>query len=161
MSSIMRSKVDKVNQKPSSPAVEVLERVHDIMHLYRSTQQRSLRAGPHDLAHMEIKVLGFFARRPGATQSDLAAHSGRDKAQLARLVRGLRDRGLLEAVADEADKRSSRLSLSEEGKAMFAALHVHDGALAEAALAGIPEAERATLLDLLARVRANLESGQG
>jgi DNA-binding MarR family transcriptional regulator len=161
MSSIMRNKVDKVNQKPPSPALEVLERVHDIMHLYRSAQQRSLRAGPHDLAHMEIKVLGFFGRRPGATQSDLAAHSGRDKAQLARLVRGLRDRGLLEAVADEADKRSTRLSLSEEGKAMFAALHVHDGALAEAALAGIPDAERATLLDLLARVRANLESGQG
>jgi len=157
----MRNKVDKVNQRPPSPALEVLERVHDIMHLYRSAQQRSLRAGPHDLAHMEIKVLGFFARRPGATQSDLAAHSGRDKAQLARLVRGLRDRGLLEAVADEADKRSTRLSLSEEGKAMFAALHVHDGALAEAALAGIPDAERATLLDLLARVRANLEAGQG
>jgi DNA-binding MarR family transcriptional regulator len=157
----MRNKVDKVNQKIPSPALEVLERVHDIMHLYRSAQQRSLRAGPHDLAHMEIKVLGFFARRPGATQSDLAAHSGRDKAQLARLVRGLRDRGLLEAVADEADKRSTRLSLSEEGKAMFAALHVHDGALAEAALAGIPEAERATLLDLLARVHANLEAGQG
>jgi DNA-binding MarR family transcriptional regulator len=156
----MRNKVDKVNQKDPSPALEVLERVHEIMHLYRSAQQRSLRAGPHDLAHMEIKVLGFFARRPGATQSDLAAHSGRDKAQLARLVRGLRDRGLLEAVADEADKRSTRLSLSEEGKAMFAALHVHDGALAEAALAGIPETERATLLDLLARVHANLEAGQ-
>jgi len=67
----------------------------------------------------------------------------------------------VEAVADEADKRSTRLSLSEEGKPMFAALHVHDGALAEAALAGIPDAERATLLDLLARVRANLEAGQG
>jgi DNA-binding MarR family transcriptional regulator len=157
----MRKLVDKVNQNPPSPALEVLERVHAIMHLYRSAQQRSLRAGPHDLAHMEIKVLGFFARRPGATQSDLAAHSGRDKAQLARLVRGLRDKGLLEAVADEADKRSTRLSLSEEGQAMFAALHVHDGALAEAALAGIPEAERATLLDLLARVHANLEAGQG
>lgn len=157
----MRKIVDKVNQNPPSPALEVLERVHEIMHLYRSAQQRSLRAGPHDLAHMEIKVLGFFARRPGATQSDLAAHSGRDKAQLARLVRGLRDRGLLEAVADEADKRSTRLSLSEEGKAMFAALHVHDGTLAEAALAGIPDAERATLLDLLARVHANLEAGQG
>ena len=71
----MRNIVDQVNQNPSSPAVEVLERVHAIMHLYRSAQQRGLRAGPHDLAHMEIKVLGFFARRPGATQSDLAAHS--------------------------------------------------------------------------------------
>jgi DNA-binding MarR family transcriptional regulator len=157
----MRKIVDQVNQSAPSPALEVLERVHAIMHLYRSAQQRSLRAGPHDLAHMEIKVLGFFARRPGATQSDLAAHSGRDKAQLARLIRGLRDRGLLEAKADETDKRSTRLALSEAGKEMFAALHRHDGALAEAALEGIAEEDRATLLDLLERVRANLESGQG
>ena len=156
----MQNVVDEVNQNPPSPALEVLERVHAIMHLYRSAQQRSLRAGPHDLAHMEIKVLGFFARRPGATQSDLAAHSGRDKAQLARLIRGLRDRGLLDAAADEADKRSTRLSLSETGKAMFAALHRHDGALAETALEGIAAADRATLLDLLERVRANLEAGQ-
>ncbi len=154
----MRNIVDQVNQNPPSPALEVLERVHAIMHLFRSAQQRSLRAGPHDLAHMEIKVLGFFARRPGATQSDLAAHSGRDKAQLARLVRGLRDRGLLDAAADETDKRSTRLSLSGEGKTMYAALHRHDGALAEVALDGISEEERATLLDLLARVRANLEA---
>jgi DNA-binding MarR family transcriptional regulator len=154
----MRNIVDQVNQNPPSPALEVLERVHAIMHLFRSAQQRSLRAGPHDLAHMEIKVLGFFARRPGATQSDLAAHSGRDKAQLARLVRGLRDRGLLDAAADETDKRSTRLALSGEGKKMFAALHRHDGALAEVALDGISEEERATLVDLLGRVRANLEA---
>jgi DNA-binding MarR family transcriptional regulator len=158
MSLIMRKIVDQVNQ---NPALEVLERVHAIMHLYRSAQQRGLRAGPHDLAHMEIKVLGFFARRPGATQSDLAAHSGRDKAQLARLIRSLRDRGLLDATADETDKRSTRLALSGAGKEMFAALHRHDGALAEAALAGIADADRATLLDLLERVRANLEAGQG
>ena len=151
----MQKIVDQVNQNSPSPALEVLERVHAIMHLYRSAQQRSLRAGPHDLAHMEIKVLGFFA------QSDLAAHSGRDKAQLARLIRGLRDRGLLDATADEMDKRSTRLALSEAGKAMFAALHRHDDALAETALEGISGADRATLLDLLERVRANLEAGQG
>jgi DNA-binding MarR family transcriptional regulator len=157
----MRNIVDQVNQNSPSSAVEVLERVHAIMHLYRSAQQRGLRAGPHDLAHMEIKVLGFFARRPGATQSDLVAHSGRDKAQVARLIRGLRERGLLDAAADETDKRSTRLTLSESGRAMYAALHRHDGALAEAALDGLTETERATLLDLLERVRANLESGQG
>jgi DNA-binding MarR family transcriptional regulator len=157
----MRKEVDDVNQNAPTPAAEVLERMHAIMHLYRSAQQRSLRAGPHDLAHMEIKVLGYFARHPGATQSDLAAHSGRDKAQLTRLIRGLRDRGLVEATADATDRRSTRLALSAEGKAMHAALHAHDGVLADAALAGITDAERATLAALLGRVRANLEAGPG
>ena len=30
--------------------------------------------------------MGFFARHPGATLSDLAAHSGRDKVQLIALL---------------------------------------------------------------------------
>jgi DNA-binding MarR family transcriptional regulator len=136
-----------------------MENVHAIMHLFRSRRQRSLRGEEHELAHMEVKVLGYFARHPGATQSDLAAYSGRDKAQLARLVRGLRERGLLAAEADELDRRSTRLRLSEQGMAMHAQLHRHDGDLAEAALAGLSEAEQAQLLGLLARVRANLEGG--
>lgn len=156
----MQKVVDEVNQKSISPATEVMESVHAIMHLYRSRQQRSLRGEQHELAHMEAKVLGFFARRPGASQSDLVAYSGRDKAQVARLIRGLRERGLLHAEADEADRRSTRLSLTDEGRSLHAALHRHDGQLAAAALAGLSEAEQATLLGLLGRLRANLEAGQ-
>jgi DNA-binding MarR family transcriptional regulator len=156
----MQKQVDEVNQKSAAPASEVMESVHAIMHLYRSRQQRSLRGGEHELAHMEVKVLGFFARHPGAAQSDLVAHSGRDKAQVARLIRGLRERGLLLAEADEADRRSTRLRLSAEGRDLHVALHRNDGRLAAAALAGLSEAEQATLLGLLERVRANLEAGQ-
>jgi DNA-binding MarR family transcriptional regulator len=156
----MQKLVDEVNQKSGSPAGEVMESVHAIMHLYRSRQQRSLRGEQHELAHMEAKVLGFFARHPGAAQSDLVAYSGRDKAQVARLIRALRERGLLDAQADEADRRSTRLSLSEQGRALHGTLHRHDGQLAALALAGLSGAEQATLLGLLGRVRANLEAGQ-
>ena len=132
--------------------------MHAIMHLYRSAQHRSLRDGPNDLAHMEVKALGFFARHPGATQSELVTHSGRDKAQVARQIRALRERGLLDAEADALDRRSSRLSLSEEGRAVHAALHSNDGRLKQHALLGFEEDEKAALLDLLARVRANLQA---
>lgn len=150
----MSKKVDQVNQKPVD---DVLETMHAIMHLYRSAQHRSLRDGPNDLAHMEVKALGFFARHPGATQSELVAHSGRDKAQVARQIRALRERGLLEARADEADRRSAHLYLSEQGRAVHAALHSNDGRLKEAALQGFTEQEQGALLDLLSRVRANLQ----
>jgi DNA-binding MarR family transcriptional regulator len=154
----MSKLVDQVNHNPGRPADDVLETMHAIMHLYRSAQHRSLRDGPNDLAHMEVKALGFFARHPGATQSELVAHSGRDKAQVARQIRALRERGLLEAKEDEQDRRSSRLSLSEEGKAVHAALHSNDGRLKEQALLGFTEQDKAALLDLLARVRANLRA---
>jgi len=134
--------------------------MHAIMHLFRTRQHRSLREARHDLAHMEVKVLGFFARHPGGSPSDLVAHSGRDKAQVARLIRGLRDRGLLDAEADASDRRSTRLSLSAAGQELHTALHSHDGELAEAALGGMSVQECATLRALLAKVRANLEVGQ-
>jgi DNA-binding MarR family transcriptional regulator len=158
MSSIMRKQVDEVNQNPVQGASEVIESMHAIMHLFRTRQHRSLREARHDLAHMEVKVLGFFARHPGGSPSDLVAHSGRDKAQVARLIRGLRDRGLLDAEADASDRRSTRLSLSGAGQELYTALHSHDGELAEAALAGMSAQECATLRALLAKVRANLES---
>lgn len=154
----MPKQVDQVNQHAGRPVDDVLETMHAIMHLYRSAQQRSLRDGPNDLAHMEVKALGFFARHPGATQSELVAHSGRDKAQVARQIRALRERGLLEVQADEADRRSSRLSLSAEGRAVHAALHSNDGRLKETALRGFTAGEQDALRDLLARVRANLQA---
>jgi DNA-binding MarR family transcriptional regulator len=109
---------------------------------------------------MEAKVLGFFARHPGATPSDLVAHSGRDKAQVTRLIRGLRERGLLDAQADELDRRSTRLSLSDQGRELYTALHRNDGKLAAIALAGMSDEEGVTLLGLLGRLRANLEAAQ-
>ncbi|MFC5478602.1 MarR family winged helix-turn-helix transcriptional regulator [Massilia suwonensis] len=158
----MKKPVDKVNQNPAPSAQDVFEAIHSIMHLYRARQMRTpadtgANAEP-ELTHMEGKVLGFFARNPDATLSDLVAHSGRDKAQLTRLIRALRDRELLEARADAADKRSTRLRLSSGGEALHALRHRQGAAAAEAALAGLPDAEREQLAVLLERVRANLDA---
>lgn len=153
----MQKEVDRVNQIPGNRADDPLETMHAIVHLYRSRQLRGVRSGPHELAHMEMKALGYFARHPGATQSDLVAHSGRDKAQVARLIRALREAHLLEATADEQDRRSTRLKLSAAGHEVFASLHRQGAALGAKALAGLSEDEQHTLVDLLERVRSNLE----
>jgi DNA-binding MarR family transcriptional regulator len=157
----MKKYVDKVNQNSPASGQAVFEAIHSIMHLYRARQMRAAGAGVPELTHMEGKVLGFFARRPGATLSDLVAHSGRDKAQLTRLIRALRERGLLDAQADEQDRRSTRLHLSGSGEAIHAGWHRQGAEAAEEALKGVPEAERAALLALLERVRANLDAQDG
>lgn len=160
MSSIMQESVDKVNrQDPASD--EVLELVHQVMHQFRSQLFQALRQGTHEITHMESKVLRFFARHPGATQSDLVQHTGRDKAQLARLIKGLRERGLLNAVADEADRRNLRLTPTDEGLAIQRALQGQARALEAQAVAGLAAADKAQLLALLRRVQANLAAGKG
>ena len=157
MSPIMRKSIDIVNQSPHASDDDVLELVHSVMHSYRSQQYRFLRDGPHDITHMDGKVLGFFGRHPGATQKDLALHSGRDKAQLARLIKGLRDRGLLAAEADEADRRNVRLSLTADGRAVQRALQQQARKLSAVAVAGLSATEHQQLIVLLRRVASNVE----
>ncbi|WBS03580.1 MarR family winged helix-turn-helix transcriptional regulator [Pseudoduganella sp. SL102] len=146
------------SDKSPDSASAVFEAIHSIMHQYRAHQYRALRDGPDGLTHLEGKVLGYFARHPGATQSDLVAHSGRDKAQLARLVRTLREQGLLEATADDADRRSTRLHVTEQGKAIAHSVQKSGEQLAQVAAAGLDEGERRQLLALLEKVRATLDA---
>jgi DNA-binding MarR family transcriptional regulator len=152
----MRKSVDIVNQSPATADDGVLEVIHRVMHQYRAQQFRVLRDGPHDITHMDSKVLGFFGRNPGATQSDLAQHTGRDKAQLARLIKGLRDSGLLDGEADPSDRRNTRLSLTEAGQAVRLALQQQGQRLNAAAVVGMSGAEREQLTALLLRMSQNL-----
>ena len=141
----------------TASADAVLELVHTVMHQFRSLQYQALRDGPVDVTHMESKVMGFFARHAGATLSDLAQHSGRDKAQLARLVKGLRERELLLAEADVADRRNVHLRLSEEGQRVQLALRHEARTVSARAVGGLSAAEQAMLVDLLGRVKTNLD----
>lgn len=154
----MRKQVDVVNHS-ASLAEEVVESVHTVMHRFRSLQFQALKEGAHDLSHMEAKALGFFAARPGATQSELVQHSGRDKGQVARLIAGLRERGLLEAGADASDKRSVRLQVSAAGRALQQQVRREAQRVSARAVAGLDDAECRQLLALLAKLRDNLVDG--
>jgi DNA-binding MarR family transcriptional regulator len=157
---MLRQNVDPVNQNPGAAEDDVLEAIHGIMHVVRARQFRALRDDASGLTHMESKVLGFFSRRPGATLSELVVHSARDKGQLARLVGGLKERGLLEANADESDRRSQRLQPTAAGTAAHRAVQRKARQLSKVAVAGFSEAQRRQLCEALARVRANLEEGR-
>jgi DNA-binding MarR family transcriptional regulator len=156
MSSMVRKVSDNVNQLKVQPQEEVLDLVHTVMHRYRSQQYQVLRGGPHDITHMESKVLDYFGSHPSATQSDLSGHSGRDKAQLARLIKTLRDRGLLAGKAGETDRRSVHLMLTADGESVLRALQQQAQRLNAKAVAGLSKAEQRQFAELLQRVKANL-----
>lgn len=154
----MTKSVDHVNQQPAPAApADVLEAVHTVMALARARHHRAIREAGHGITPLEGRVLGFFARHQGATLTDLAEHAGRDKGQLTRLVQGLRERGLLEARSDPADRRVTRLLPSPQAQALQATLMRQRRRLAELATADLSAAERATLLALLARLCRNLQ----
>jgi DNA-binding MarR family transcriptional regulator len=157
MSPIIPKSDDNVNQKRDTHLDGVLDLIHTIMHQFRSQQFQALREDSHDLTPMESRVLGFFERHPGSTQSDLARHSGRDKAQVTRLIAGLRERGLLQGEADTADRRNTRLSLTEAGLAAQRQIKRHAEALNVQALQGLSAEQQQNLQELLRQVKANLD----
>ncbi|MDM5180112.1 MarR family transcriptional regulator [Massilia sp. DJPM01] len=164
MSPIIHESNDNVNHsgaaRPGAARQDaVLELIHSIMHQYRSQQFQALRDGQHELTHMEAKVLAFFGHHPGATQSELARHSGRDKAQVARLITGLRERGLLHGEADAADRRNTRLSLTDAGRAIQQAAQAEAGKLNAQAVRGMNGEQQEMLLGLLLQVKDNLNRG--
>ncbi len=158
MSTIMTKQVDIVNNSSVEAADEIGEAVHALRHLYRARRSRALRDGSHELTHMEGRALSFFGRNPGATQSDLVAHAARDKGQVARLIVALRDRGLLEAQADEADRRIQRLYLTTAGRGIHASVQRERLRVARLAVSDLDVDERRQLVELLRRVRTNLEA---
>jgi DNA-binding MarR family transcriptional regulator len=150
--------VDNVNRKSVHAADEIFDLIHTIMHLFRSQQYRGLPDGSHHLTHMEGKLLGFFARHPGATLSDLVAHSARDKGQLARLIKSLKEGGLLSVQKDQkSDRRSVGLELTRAGHAVHRTLHRQSERLAKLAISELDSEKRRQLLALLRQVRTNLE----
>lgn len=67
------------------------------------------------LGPLHLHALCLCQRSPGATQQQLVQSMGRDKGQMARLIRELEDRQLLVRTPDERDRRVWRLSLTPEG----------------------------------------------
>jgi len=151
------TQVDNVNKKPRALPEEIFEAIHAVMHLFRTEQYRSFRDGPYELTHMEGRTLAFIARHPGATPKDLMEHSGRDKGQLTRLLKTLKEQKLVVEQANPSDKRSVRLSLSDKGAAIHKHLQNQVKRLANVAVKGFSTAEQETLDIWLRKVKTNLE----
>ncbi len=138
---------------------EVVDQLADLTHLFKSRLRQAVQQEGGGLAPMEAKVLMFFARHPGSTASDLVEHSGRDKAQVTRLVQLLVDRHLLLREPDPTDRRQQRLTPTAQGAALHRVLHRHRQRLGQAMVKGLAADELAQLSSLLCRLRSNLAPG--
>ena len=128
---------------------EVLERLHALMHHFKSRMHQAVREEGDGLAPMEARALAYFARHPGHTQSDLVQHAGRDKAQIARIVRLLMERGLLDSEPDPQDRRSQRLQLTERGRVVQRKMQQHRARHEAQLLACLSDTQRRQLLTCL------------
>ncbi|NIF83279.1 MarR family transcriptional regulator [Comamonas sp. Tr-654] len=133
----------------SSIAADVFEVLHDLLHLFRARLLESLEAVQPGLTFNEFRILMHTGRHPGITQKELVEHSHTDKAQMARTLAQLQDKGWLERSASEADKRVRCLQLSARGQQLFDQLRHRREQIATELLSAMPAAQQALLQELL------------
>ncbi len=138
-------------------ARELLEVIPEIMQTIR-TQVRSQR-GP-DLSVLQIRVLAFLDRHPGAPLSAVAEHVGLTLPSMSTQVTGLVKRNLIERAISPTDRRYITLTLTSEGHARrLAALHGAQVNLAKT-LTHLSSDERATVIQALQLLRATFSSDE-
>jgi len=146
---------------PASRDIEILNLVNTIMHQATARMQRSLREAGLGLAAMEARTLRFVARNPGCTQNDIVRESGRDKAQIARIIKTLLERGQVERLGNEAGEKRQRLSLTANGAETHAEAEGLRAAAAKDLLRDLSQTERRQLEGLLRRMSHGPTSDPG
>ncbi|PTT89322.1 MarR family transcriptional regulator [Pelomonas sp. HMWF004] len=126
--------------------------MYRLTHRLRVLQTQHARAAVDGLTLQETRVLGYFARHGGGTQSELAAHSGRDRAQIARVVGRLRELDLLQADPAGEDRRQIQLRLSPQGQDLWAALSEANAQLSARITGELSAQERQQLTQLLGKL---------
>jgi DNA-binding MarR family transcriptional regulator len=128
--------------------------LHDTARLLRRDFER--RSKGTGLTRAQWAVLAYVARNEGSNQAALADMLDIEPITLVRLLDKLEAAGLVERRPDPADRRVRRLYLTEATGPLLGQLQHLASETREAALAGLTDAERQQLTDLLMKVRGNL-----
>jgi MarR family transcriptional regulator, temperature-dependent positive regulator of motility len=133
-------------------APAALEQLQRLVFQFRGQLPRLSLAAGVQANPMELKALLHIAHHAGCTASDLVRHSGRDKAQVARLLQQLEHQGWLQRQPDAQDRRVQRLQLTPAGDAVHARMRQARDAWAAQLLARLSTQEQQQLAGLLAKL---------
>jgi MarR family transcriptional regulator for hemolysin len=137
----------------SNFAFEVSETAHALRRAFER------RAADHGVTRAQWRVLARLSRLDGLRQVELADYLDVEPITLCRMIDRLAEAGLVERRADEADRRAWRIHLTAKALPLIDDLRrIAEDFLADA-LAGVSEAEQASVRGVLARVRSNLAPG--
>ena len=106
-----------------------------------------------DYSLSESRMMYELSQHPGCTANHLRTTLGLDAGYMSRMVRSLTERGLVEGVRSERDKRATLLNLTAAGHGVIADINHRASAETVRMLDRLGEAQRAQLLEALSNVR--------
>lgn len=149
-------------KKPQGPAQGVLDNVvgHHLACARVTTHVTFLKhfGQPYDLRPVEYSLLMLLAANAQLTPKQLAQALALSAPNLTILLDRMQERGLLERVRSEVDRRSQHVLLTAQGRAMADDICAKTPAM-EAELDGcLSRAERALLIELLGKITRHLSA---
>jgi DNA-binding MarR family transcriptional regulator len=104
------------------------------------------------------KTLTVLSRNEGINQGGLADLLEIEPITLCRMIDRLAEAGLVERRRDPTDRRAWNVYLTPASRPILNDLRAIADDMTTAALAGIDDADQAKLVDILGRIRANLQT---
>lgn len=132
--------------------------LYDAARLMRRDFDR--RARGLGLSRAQWSVLAHLARNEGVKQAELADLLDVQPITLARQIDRLERSGLVRRCPDPKDRRVRRLYLSELAGPILVQLRVLGRETRAEALHGLSLEQRRSLIEILARIRDNLATGE-
>lgn len=112
---------------------------------------------PHNLAPEQNLIMMVLWEQDGITQNNIAKKLGKDKTNIARMVYNLEQKGFIQRVNDEKDKRISIVYLTESGKKLANRIIPITEEFNELVCKGITNEELLEVKRILIKMRANVE----
>ena len=105
----------------------------------------------------QYELLHVLGNKDGLYQRQIGQILLKDRPNTTRLVNILAEKNFIERREDPENKRKHRIFITESGKQKVDALKPLKYQMVDKVLAGITEQELASMLETLAKIRANLE----
>ena len=128
--------------------------VSDISRMLSAEYNRIMK--PLGLTRAQWRVVVYLHREDGLTQTELGRLLGTGKVAVGGLVKRLEHSGWVTRRSDPADKRSNRVYLTAQGRAIEADMIRTGRELTLRTLSSLSGDQRRTLTELLQSVKANL-----
>ncbi|MCP3763435.1 MarR family transcriptional regulator [Domibacillus sp. A3M-37] len=115
------------------------------------------RLAPFNLAPEQNLIMMLLWERDGRNQQELSEQLEKDKTNITRMLSSLEQKGFVKRVIETYDRRSTRIFLTEEGKALECDVIPLTDEFHRTVTSGVTEEELAIVRRVLSKMRENIK----
>lgn len=128
----------------------------DLIFLIQIEMKKVVKSSDVDLSPIEVLILRTLVEQGELTQQQLSQRLSKDKAQITRLIQGLKQKRLILKQRNPHDKRSFVVSAKDTVKEKMVGFIEHERGIVKNMLEGASETEIENMEGLLKLMRNNI-----